>query len=158
MRILLAAALVALLAAASGAVGEGDEDDADPGLQSPDGMFVLFYQSAGPLSFPSMTPKDVPEGVRKIREVKGRACQRGLSVPIAANFNATKISAYIGNGSYAKAIAQIKSEHPEVAGLYDVRTDVEVFSILGIYSSLCTEVAARAFALPDAAAQPLFHR
>ena len=145
MRILLAAALVALLAATGRAIGEGDEDDAAPGLQPASGM-VLFYESAGPLSFPSMTPKDVPAGVRKIREVKGRACQRGLAVPIAANFNATNISAYYGNGSYAKAVAQIKKKNPEIIGLYDVRTDVEVFSILGFYRSLCTEVTARAFA------------
>ena len=145
MRMLLAAALVALLAATGRAAGEGDEDDALPGLQPANGM-VLFYESSGPLSFPSMTPKDVPDGVRKIREVKGRACQRGLSVPIGANFNATNISAYYGNGGYAKAVARIKELNPDVIGLYDVRTDVEVFSILGFYRSLCTEVTARAFA------------
>ena len=145
MRILLAAALTALLAATGRALGEGDETDALPGLQPANGM-VLFYESSGPLSFPSMTPKDVPDGARKIREVKGRACQRGLSIPIAANFNATNISAYYGNGGYAKAVAQIKKLNPEVLGIYDVRTDVEVFSILGFYRSLCTEVTARAFA------------
>ena len=145
MRILLAAALIASLATACRASGEGDEDDAAPGMQPASGM-VLFYESAGPMSFPSMTPKDVPAGVRKIREVKGRACQRGLAVPIAANFNATNISAYYGNGSYGKALAQIKKDNPGVIGIYDVRTDVEVFSILGFYRSLCTEVTARAFA------------
>ena len=36
--------------------------------------------------------------------------------------------------------------------LYDVRTDVEVFSILGFYRSLCTEVTARAFAIAVSAA------
>lgn len=149
MRFLLAAALVAALAAGARALGEGDQDDAVPGLQSTSGM-VLFYESAGPLSFPSMTPKDVPPGVRKIKEVKGRACQRGLAVPIAANFNATNISAYYGNGSYARALAKIKKAHPEVIGLYDVRTDVEVFSILGFYRSVCTEVSARAFAAAPA--------
>ncbi|HEX4048646.1 MAG TPA: hypothetical protein VH309_12455 [Elusimicrobiota bacterium] len=145
MRFLLAAALVAALARGARALGEGDEDDAVPGLQSTSGM-VLYYDSAGPLSFPSMTPKDVPLGVRKIREVRGRACQRGLAVPIAANFNATNISAYYGNGGYARALAEIKKKHPEIIGLYDVRTDVEVFSILGFYRSLCTVVSARAFA------------
>ena len=153
MRILIAAALVALLAGVSKAVGEGDEDDANPGLQSPSG-WVLFYQSAGPLSFPSMTPKDVPDGVRRIREVQGRACQRGLSVPTSASVSATSFSAYFGNGSYGKAIAQIRKMHPEIVGLYDVRTDVEVFSILGFYRSLCTIVSARAFALPDALPPP----
>jgi hypothetical protein len=148
---LLAAALVALLAGTCRAFGEGDDDDAVPGLQPASGM-VLFYDSSGPLSFPSMTPRDVPEGVRRIREVKGRACQRGLAVPIAANINATNISAYLGNGSYAKAMAEIKKKNPEVIGLYDVRTDVEVFSILGFYRSLCTEVTARAFAMAAAPA------
>ena len=150
MRTLLAAALAALLAAPCAALGEGDDDSAVPGMQPANGL-VLYYDSAGPMSFAAMTLKDVPENARKIREVKGRACQRGLAIPIAANFNATNVSAYYGNGSYAKALAQIKKEHPEVAGIYDVRTDVEVFSVLGFYRSLCTEVAARAFVLPAAA-------
>jgi hypothetical protein len=150
---MLAAALAAALAAPCAALGEGDEDDAVPGMQSANGL-VLFYESAGPMSFAAMTPKDVPENALKIQEVRGTACQRGLSVPIAANFNATNISAYRGNGSYAKALAQIKKERPDVLGIYDVRTDVEVFSVLGIYRSLCTIVTARAFALPAAPAAP----
>jgi hypothetical protein len=98
-----------------------------------------------------MTPKDVPQSARKIREVRGVSCQRGLSVPIAASLNATNVSGYHGDGSYAKAVAQIRKGHPEISGLYDVRTDVENFSILGIYRSLCTIVTARAFALAAAA-------
>lgn len=145
MRTLLAAALALSLAAPGHALGEGDEDDAVPGMQSPGGM-VLYYRSEGPMSFVAMTPKDVPADAVKIREVRGRACQRGLAVPIAASLNATSLSAYYGNGSYAKALARIKKAHPEVAGLYDVRTDVEVFSVLGFYRSLCTIVTARAFA------------
>ena len=151
MRILLAAALVALFAATARALGEGDDDTAFPGLEPATGL-VLYYDSAGPLTFPSMTPKDVPPGVRQIREVKGRACQRGLALPTAANINATNVSVYFGNGSYAKAVAQIKKEHPEVIGIFDVRTDIEDFSILGFYHSMCTEVTARAFALAAAPA------
>jgi hypothetical protein len=147
VRPLLAAALIALTAGLARASGEGDEDTALPGMQ-PAGGLVLFYDSAGPMSFPSTTPKGVPDGARKIREVKGRACQRGLAVPIAADINATSVSAYYGNGGYAKALAKIKEANPEVSGLYDVRTDVEIFSILGIYRSLCTIVTARAFSLP----------
>ena len=141
----LAAALVALLAATGWAIGEGDEDTAIPGLEPASGL-VLYYDAAGPMSFPSMTPKDVPEGVVKIREVKGRACQRGLSLPTALSINATNISAYYGDGGYGKAVAQIKKKYPGVIGLYDVRTDIEDFSILGFFHSLCTEVTARAFA------------
>jgi hypothetical protein len=150
VRIILAAALAALIAAPAFALGEGDEDDAVPGMQSANGL-VLFYESTGPMSFAAMTPKDVPDNARKIKEVRGRACQRGLAIPIAANFNATNVSAYRGDGSYAKALLQIKKDHPEVLGVYDVRTDVEVFSVLGFYRSLCTIVTARAFAAPEAA-------
>jgi hypothetical protein len=146
VRILLAAALAAALAVPCHAVGEGDEDDAIPGLISPSGM-MMFYDSSGPMSFPSMTPKDIPDDARKIKEVKGRACQRGLAVPIAANFSATNISAYLGNGSYARALAEIKKNNPDITGIYDVRTDVEDFAILGFYRSLCTIVTARAFVL-----------
>lgn len=149
MRLALAAALAALLAAPARAIGEGDEDDAVPGMQSASGL-VLFYESSGPMSFVAMTLKDVPAGARKIREVRGRACQRGLAIPIAADISATNISAYRGDGGYAKALARIKKDHPDVVGIYDVRSDVEVFSILGIYRSRCTVVTARAFARPDA--------
>jgi hypothetical protein len=155
VKILFAAALVALLVTVCRANGEGDEDDAVPGLQ-PFSSGVIYYDSSGPLSFPSMTPKDVPKGVTTIREVKGRACQRGLAIPTAVSFNSTHIGIYFGNGGYGKALAQIKRRNPRVIGLYDVRTDVETFSILGVYQSLCTEVTARAFALasPPAAAPP----
>ena len=153
MRMMLAAALIALLAAPGHAIGEGDEDDAAPGLQSPGGL-VLFYRSSGPMSFVAMTLKDVPADARNIREVMGRSCQRGLAVPIAANFNATNVSAYYGDGSYAKALAQIKKDHPDVIGIYDVRADAEVFSILGFYRSRCTIVTARAFARTDASGGP----
>ena len=56
--------------------------------------------------------------------------------------------------SCAEAVAQIKKLNPGVIGIYDVRTDVEVFSILGFYRSLCTEVSARAFALAAVPAGP----
>lgn len=149
MRILLAAALALAAAAPCAAIGEGDESNAMPGLQPASGL-VLFYESSAPMSFVAMTAKDVPENALKIREVRGVSCQRGLSIPIAANLNATNVSGYKGDGSYAKAVEQIKKLHPEVSGIYDVRADVENFSVLGFYRSLCTIVTARAFALPAA--------
>jgi hypothetical protein len=146
VRALLAAVVALTAAAPCAAIGEGDESDAVPGLQPASGL-VLFYQSAAPMSFVAMTPKDVPENARKIREVRGVSCQQGLALPTALNFNATNVSAYLGDGSYGKAIAHI----------YDVRVDVEDFSILGFYSSLCTIVTARAFSLPGSppAAEPV---
>ena len=147
MRILLSAALAAALAAPCAASGEGDEEDALPTMQ-PAGGLLLFYESTGPMSFVTMTPKDVPKNARQLGEVKGVSCQRGLSIPIAASFSATDISGVYGDGGYAKALRAIKKAHPELAGIYDVKTDVEEFSILSFYRSTCTEVTARGFALP----------
>jgi len=147
VRALLAALLVAALPPACRALGEGDEDDAAPDMIAPSGL-VLFYNSSGPLSFLSMTPKDVPAGARLIREVKGVSCQYGLALPTALTVNASSVSGYAGDGSYAKAIRRIREDHPEISGIYDVRVDLHMISILSFYHQMCTEVTARAFVLP----------
>lgn len=149
MKVILA--LVLLLAAPLvRAAGENDEDVAVPGL-IPAGSFMLFYDTTGPLSFVANTPKDKPKGAPELGLVKGVSCQHGLSIPISANLRGTSITGAAGNGSFVKAIEEIKKKKPEVAGIYDVRTDQRVFAILGIYRKLCTEVTARAF---GAAKQP----
>lgn len=124
--------------------GENDEDTAVPGL-IPAGSFMLYYDSSGPLSFVANTPKDKPKGAPELGLVKGVSCQHGLSIPISASLRGTSISGAAGDGSFVKAISEIKKKMPEVAGIYDVRTDQRVFSILGIYRKLCTEITARAF-------------
>lgn len=143
MKLILALVLL-LPASLVQARGENDEDTATPGL-IPSGSFNLFYDSSGPLSFVANTPKDKPKGAPELGLVKGVSCQHGLSIPITANLRGTSISGAVGNGSFVKALAEIKKKKPEVAGIYDVRTDQRVFSILGIYRKLCTEVTARAF-------------
>ena len=45
--------------------GDGDEDDAVPGL-IPAGGLMIFYKSEGPLSFVTMTAKDRPAGAREL--------------------------------------------------------------------------------------------
>ncbi len=112
------------------------------------GNFTIFYKTEGPLSFVTMTPKDRPKDARELGTVKGSSCQHGLSVPISADVRGTNISGAYGDGSFGKALAQIKKAKPETIGIYDVRTDMKVFSLLGIYKRLCTEVTARAFAAP----------
>ena len=145
MKLTLAVVLVAALAGPAAARGENDEDMAVPAM-IPSGGIMIFYKSEGPLSFVSMTPKDKPASARELGTVKGVSCQHGLSIPIAAQFRATSVTGGYGNGSVAKALEQIKKAKPEATGFYDVRTDLRVFSILGIYRKLCTEVTARAFA------------
>lgn len=146
MRALIAALLAAGLASSAAARGEGDENEAAPGLL-PAGGIMIFYKSSGPLSFVTMTPKDKPADAREVGEVFGQSCQYGLSIPTAAQIRATSVTGGYGNGSYAKALEGIKKARPEVAGLYDVRSDMRVMSILGIFRKMCTQVTARAFAL-----------
>lgn len=147
MKTLIAVVFLAASATYAAASGEGDGDDAVPNM-IPSGGIMLFYKSEGPLSFVTMTPKDVPADARQLGTVKGVSCQHGLSIPIAANIRATNVTGGYGDGSFKKALAQIKKEHPDVAGIYDVRTDLRIFSFLGLYRKLCTEVTARAFARP----------
>lgn len=141
----LAALLLASFVSAARARGENDEDTAVPGL-IPAGSFMLFYKTQGPLSFVAMTPKDRPPGARELGTVRGVSCQHGLSIPLSADVRGISVTGAYGNGSFVKAIAQIKKEKPEIIGIYDVRTDLRVFSLLGLYRKLCTEVTARAFA------------
>ncbi len=132
------------LAPLARATGENDEDTAVPGL-IPSGSLMLFYDTTGPLSFVAMTPKDKPKNAPELGLVKGVSCQHGLSIPLSADVRGTSITGAVGNGSFVKAINEIKKAKPDVVGIYDVRTDLRVFSILGIYRKLCTEVVARAF-------------
>lgn len=139
--------LLAALSPFAAATGEEEGDEAVPSLVRTGG-FTIFYKSEGPLSFVTMTPRDVPADARQLGTVRGFSCQHGVSLPLAANIRSTNVSGGFGDGSFRKALAQIKKEHPDMVGVYDVRTDLRVFSILGFYRRLCTEVTARAFARP----------
>jgi hypothetical protein len=119
--------------------------EARPGL-IPIGGFVLFYDSGGPLSYQTMTPQEVPKDVVLVGEVVGNSCQHGLSIPIISSASSrTSISGAKGDGSYQKALLDIQKKHPDLAGLYDVKVDIQRLSILTIYSKECTIVAAQGF-------------
>ncbi|OGS01214.1 MAG: hypothetical protein A2V88_02880 [Elusimicrobia bacterium RBG_16_66_12] len=147
MKTLLSVILLIALAPFAAAAGEEDGDEAMPGLIPASGI-LIFYKSEGPLSFVTMTPKDVPADARRLGTVKGVSCQHGLSIPLAANIRATNATGGYGDGSFRQALAQMQKKHPEMAGIYDVRTDLRILSFLGLYRRLCTEVTARAFARP----------
>ena len=141
-----AAVLLSLLAAPAAALGENEDATAVPTMTSR-GSIHIFYQSVGPMSFVAMTPKDVPADARPLGEVKSVSCQRGVSIPLAANIRATSVSNSYGDGGYRKALELMKKKHPDLEGIYDVKVDLGIFSLLGgIYRSLCTYVTARGFA------------
>ncbi len=141
----MTALLLATLLAASGVRAQELGAHVHPLLISPGG-YPVFYSSEGPLSFVTATPRDLPPGAKDAGEVLGRSCQYRISVPLSASLQATQISAAMGNGGYRKTLADIRKERPELAGIYDVKVDVETFSVmLGIYTRLCTVVSARGY-------------
>jgi len=143
VRLLLAAAFA--LAAAAPCAAQDDEGTAFPTMQTTSWL-TPFYDATGPMSYVAMTPKDVPAGARLIPEVRGEYCQHGLAIPTTLSAQATDINLVYGDGGFVKSVRKIIEAHPDVAGIYDVRVDLRIFSILGIYKKTCTIVTARAFA------------
>ena len=138
--------IAAALLAAGGAAAQEEGTTARPGLIQPGGMMV-FYSSEGPLSFETLTPGELPPGAKDAGEVQGRSCQHGLSIPVTASSRPTTISGATGNGGYRNTLAAILKSRPDLAGIYDVKVDVQTISILGFYRRFCTEILARGFRL-----------
>jgi len=136
--------VLAALFAARGAGAQEEGASARPGLIHPGGL-LIFYSVQGPLSFMTMTPGDLPPGAKDAGEVQGRSCQYGLSIPVTLSLRPTTISGAAGDGGYRKTLAAIRKGRPDLAGIYDVKVDVQILSILGFYRRTCTEILARGF-------------
>ena len=141
MRLLAAALLAAFLAAPAAAQ---EDEEASPDLMRVGGI-MLFYDSQGPLSFVAATRRELPAGAVDIGEVKASACQHGLSIPLSLSLRATNVSGAAGRGGFDKAMGRLKAERPELRGVYDLKVDAHVTSVLRIWRRLCTEVTARGF-------------
>lgn len=139
-----AALLALLLAAAPAAADEGDGGDAEPGLL-PVGGLVLFYDSQGPLSFVSATRSELAPGAVDAGEASAEACQHGLSVPLGLSLRAASLSGAAGRGGYQKALERLRAERPELRGLYDLKVDVRVTSVLRLWRRLCVRLSGRGF-------------
>jgi hypothetical protein len=139
------AGLAALLVAASAATALGQESyEANPGLIRVGGL-IVFMAAEGPLSYLTLTPKDLPADAVRLGPVKGRGCQFGVSTPVVGLSSVPRLSGAAGRGGFEKAVADIRSRHPEVSGIYDVKVDDHVLAILGIFQRQCTEVTAQGF-------------
>lgn len=138
MRAALAAACLLL----AGPVFGREQYRASPSLIPLSGI-ILFYNSQGPLSLVSMTRSELPPDAVPTGEVRGRSCQHGLVIPISGNLRSASVSGAAGDGSYRKAVREIRRRRPELIGIYDVKVDLHIVSILGIYRRWCTEISAR---------------
>lgn len=141
----LLGALFLFLASASGPALAQDGYEAESGLIRPGG-WLIFFSAEGPLSYQTLTPKDVPPGAVRIGEVRGRGCQHGVSVPLPTSSSSrTSVSGAGGAGGFDKALQDIRERHPDLKGIYDVKVDEHFLGILTIYSRRCIEVTAKGF-------------
>lgn len=137
--------MAALLLAAAVPARAVDEDEAYAvsGLLRMGGM-NLFTVSDAPLGFVGAAPGEAPKDAVHLGEVTGKACQRGLSIPISLT-KRQSVSAAGGKGGFVRALAQIKKRVPDAEGLTDVRVDVHLLSVLGIFQRSCLELTGRAW-------------
>lgn len=142
MSLVLAAALFAAPVAAQTA--EKPTYQANGGVMRMGGI-LLFQNTEAPLSFVSLTEGELPADAVKTGPVRGKGCQHGLSVPLSASLRPTQISGAAGKGGTRKALARIRESDGELRGLYDVKVDVHITSILGLYRRQCVEIAAFGF-------------
>lgn len=140
-----AAVLVAaFLAALPARADEGEGTDASPGLVRMGGL-VLFYDSQGPLSFVPAARSELSADAVDAGEASAEACQHGLSVPLGLSLRAASLSGAAGRGGYQKALERLRAERPELRGLYDVKVDVRVTSVLRLWRRLCVRLSGRGF-------------
>lgn len=141
-----ALALAALLAALPSAPASAQDESygANSGLISTRG-FVVFFDAEGPLSYATLTPRDVPADAERLGAVRGRSCQLAVSVPIVGSSSTTRLSGAGGRGGFVRAVEDIRARHPGLTGIYDVKVDEHRLSVLTVFSRLCTEVTARGF-------------
>jgi hypothetical protein len=127
-----------------GSVQAREEYEAKPGLLVPSGL-ITFVHSQGPLSYASLTRRELPPDAVNAGPVSAQSCQYALSVPLSLSLSATSVSGAAGNGGYDKALRNLSKTRPELRGLYDVIVDLHRTSVLGVFSRLCTEIHARAY-------------
>jgi hypothetical protein len=126
---------------------------ANSGLISLPG-YVVFQGSTGPLSYQTPAGEDMGRVVARER-VRGRACQRGLSLPAFTGGGITALSVGWGEGAYQSAIEDARSKAPAAIALFDLRADVQTRIIAAVYREQCLIVdAAVATAAPAPAQVP----
>lgn len=123
--------------------GQGSYE-ATPGLL-PSGGFVIFFNAEGPLSYATLTVAELPEDAISLGPVSGRGCQYGLAIPIVGSSSIARVSGAAGRGGFQKALREIRERHPELRGIYDVKVDNHLFSVLTVFSRRCAEISARGF-------------
>jgi hypothetical protein len=116
---------------------------------------IVFQNNKVPVSYQPPQGRDVG-GLEPVERVRGRACQRGVSVPILTGLgvrSSSALSVAWANGAFEAALADARRDLPPEAVLYDVRADLNLRMIMTVYRELCLELDA-AVAMPVSAPSP----
>jgi hypothetical protein len=89
----------------------------------------IYTNVRAPLSYRSPTPGDVQGTLGA--EVDGEACSQAVLYLVGW-----------GDGGYSAAVADAKAKSSAVL-LADVRADMRLFNVLGVYQKRCTRVRGR---------------
>jgi hypothetical protein len=142
-RVAILASAVALAGAGCGLRPRTSYEANSQVLQLP--SVVVYQGSTGSLSYQSAVGRDV-QRLLPHQRAQGRVCQRGIQLPIFAALYAfgqaragqgTWLSTGWGDGSYRAAMDDLRQHVPSGAVLYDVRADVDIRMILGVYREQC---------------------
>lgn len=122
-----------------------EADDALP-FVGEGGALMVYQDSAGPLSYASVTGRDVQQAA-PLQRVKGRACQHAVRIPVIAPATAmsnlpASLAVSVADGTYAEAVADARRGLPQDALLFDVRSDLNILMVLGIYERRCVLIDA----------------
>src|SRR5690349_3301694 len=89
----------------------------------------IYMDVKSPLAYRAPTPADVDGTLGA--EVDGEACAHAVLYLVGW-----------GNGGYSAAVENAKAKHAAQL-IADVRADVRVFNVLGVYQKRCTVVRGR---------------
>jgi hypothetical protein len=101
------------------------------------------FNASGSLSCGTLTGRGRPAGVGRLGAVKARGCQSGIDTPRIGLAALPRVSGAPGEGGLARAIENVRTRRPEMAGTHDAMADRRVASVLGISQRPCTEITAR---------------
>lgn len=130
----------------AGAGRDGKIGDIHDRLQLPRG-FLSYQDFTSPLSYPSLTRRDVNplDQTNEVVEVEGKSATIKIVLPIGLLFGLSPTTGFsfdLNDRGVQEAIADAKRRHG-VQILYDVRIDMHLFSIFGLYSKTTTIVHAK---------------
>lgn len=116
-----------------------------PRMALPLGVPPLYQKAAGALTYPTSTTGEVRQ-YQDLGPVQAEACQWALIAPLGPATIVVNLESSSYQAAYKRALNTAQGDL-----LYDIRADSKVFSVLAIYTRVCTQLSGRAAKIASAA-------